>query len=372
MPGLHTSLNDKINSKKEGEDSSASPYGSSAASSSSSSNSQRMSADQLLNLDGVTCLPSSSGSTLWHFRCDGATYPARLVNLPCPMEVHKTHDHANYHKAADVGQMLIVYEDEYAMEEAENEKNYAIDGFPSYYHSGLTPPMRRVVQRRYLSRFEERDTKPVPPPKVDVAEVEKELQGLMTKLSSGKGKQKRTGASSSAKEKVIEVVEDEIVDYEPWMGQGGKFTVEDAKMHPEWWLSKSEMKEIDLTKKAAEEDFRRKEQEDAEAARVAEEERLKQEAKKAEKKRKKKEKKKQKQEEEALAAEAEAAKTDGKKKGIASKKNRDAPKAPAAEEIDEVTEIAMKINEGIEDEDLFFGGDDMFDFDNEDISDLLG
>jgi len=263
--------------------------------------------------------------------------------------------------------MLIVYEDEYAMEEAENEKNYVIDGFPSYYHSGLTPPMRRVVQRRYLSRFEERDTKPVPPPKTEVAEVEKELQGLMTKLSSGK---KRTG---SAKEKVIEVVEDEIVDYEPWMGQGGKFTVEDAKMHPEWWLSKSEMKEIDLTKKAAEEDHRRKEQEAAEVARAAEEERLKQEAKKAEKKRKKKDKKKkQKQEEEALAAEAEAAKTDSKKKGIASKKNRDAPKAPAADEIDEVTEIAMKINEGIEDEDLFFGGDDMFDFDNEDISDLLG
>ena len=38
-----------------------------------------------------------------------------------PVEVHKTHDHANYHKAADVGQMLIVYEDDYAMEEAENE-----------------------------------------------------------------------------------------------------------------------------------------------------------------------------------------------------------------------------------------------------------
>ena len=63
--------------------------------------------------------------------------------------------------------------------EAENEKGYKIEGFPSYYHSGLTPPMRRVVQRRYLSRFEERDTKPVPPPREEVAAVEKELKELL-------------------------------------------------------------------------------------------------------------------------------------------------------------------------------------------------
>lgn len=202
VPGLHTSLNDKINSKKEGDEHSTSS--STGAHSHSQSNSQRThSADQLLNLDGVTCLPSSSGSTLWHFRCDGATYPARLVNFPCPIEVHKTHDHANYHKSADIGQMLIVYEDEYAMEEAENEKGYHVDGFPSYYHSGLTPPMRRVVQRKYLSRFEERDMKPTPPPKSEVTEVEKELQDLMAKLSTGKGKQKK-GAASTARERIIE------------------------------------------------------------------------------------------------------------------------------------------------------------------------
>jgi len=113
VPGLHTRLNDKINAKNEGEPPQPSP-----------TNSVRMSADQILSLDGVACLPSCSGSTLWHFRCDGATYPSRLVNLPCPVEVHKTHDHASYHKATDVGQMLIVYEDEYSMEEAENEKGY--------------------------------------------------------------------------------------------------------------------------------------------------------------------------------------------------------------------------------------------------------
>ena len=42
-------------------------------------------------------------------------------------------------------------------------------------------------------------------------------------------------------------------------------------------------------------------------------------------------------------------------------------------EMDDVTAAAMTINEGLEgDEDFLFGGDDMFDFENEDISDLLG
>ena len=52
-----------------------------------------------------------------------------------PVVVHKTLDHAPYHKSADIRQMLIVYKDEYAMEEAENEQGYKIKGSPSYYHS---------------------------------------------------------------------------------------------------------------------------------------------------------------------------------------------------------------------------------------------
>mmetsp|Transcript_25770 Transcript_25770/g.43990 ORF Transcript_25770/g.43990 Transcript_25770/m.43990 type:complete len:382 (+) Transcript_25770:88-1233(+) len=363
VPGLHTSLNDKINSKKEAD----------VSTPSSTSGSSSMSADQLLNLDGVTCLPSSSDPTLWHFRCDGATYPARLVNLPCPVEVHRTHDHANYHKSADVGQMLIVYEDKYAMEEAENEKGYKVDGFPSYFHSGLTPPMRKVVQRRYLSRFEERDTKPQPPPKSDVSEVEKELQELITKFSTGKGKQKRGGASSAAsKAKEIQEVEEEIVDYEPWMGDGGTFTVDDAIMHPECWLTKKEVKEIDDMKKEMEEERRRKEEEDAaREQRKAEEERKKQEEK-AEKKKKKKEKKKKKQQEEeagaaAIATEAKPKPT--KKKGIASLKNQEVKVEEA--EMDDVTRMAMGIiNEGTENDD-FLLDDDMFDFENDDIANLL-
>jgi len=343
-----------------------------------------MSADQLLNLDGVTCLPSKKGETLWHFRCDGATYPARLVNLPCPVEVHKTYDHANYHKSADVGQMLIVYEDQYAMEEAENEKGYRVDGFPSYYHSGLTPPMRKVVQRRYLSRFEERDTKPAPPPKSEVSAVEKELQDLMAKLSTGKGKQKRTGGASAmtgGKVKEIKEVEEEIVDYEPWMGEGGMFTVDEAKMHPECWLSKAEIKEIDATKKVYEEERRAKEAEAAEEARKVREEEKKKQEERAEKKRKKKQKKKKKmqQEEESVTSSKSSNNVPGKKKGIPSLKNREeisaVPNVGVGLEVgasvvgdlslDDLTQVARAIHEGVQDED-FLLDDDMFDFENDD------
>lgn len=59
VPGLHTCLNDKINAKKEEDP---------VLSSSAAASSGRISADQLWNLDGVTCLPSSEGSTLWRFR----------------------------------------------------------------------------------------------------------------------------------------------------------------------------------------------------------------------------------------------------------------------------------------------------------------
>jgi transcription initiation factor TFIID subunit 7 len=273
--------------------------------------------------------------------------------------VHKTHDHANYHKAADVGQMLIVYEDERTMDEVENEKGYKVDGFPAYFHSGLTPPMSRVVQRRYLSRFEERDTKPLPPPKAEVAIVEREIQDLITKLTAGKGKQKRTGGeASSTKDKIIEEVEEEIVDYEPWMGEGGVFTMEDAKIHPQCWLSKSELDEIDEAKRSVEEDRRRKEQEAIRAAKEREEEEKQKQMAKAEKKKKRKDKKKKEREEEAAA-------------GPAVEQEAGASIADhIIGEVDDVTHIAMEAINGVGgDEDFLL--DDMFNFDDDDITEFL-
>jgi transcription initiation factor TFIID subunit 7 len=150
----------------------AAGVGSSGSSGSSSNNK-----DRYLDLEGVTCEPTPArNKTLWNFRCDGATYPARLVNLPCPIELHKTHDHAMYYKCVDVAQMLIVYEDEMALEEAEF---VSPEGFPSYYHSGITPPLRRVVEKRFAAR--EHGGRTIPP-RAAIADVENELTELMENL----------------------------------------------------------------------------------------------------------------------------------------------------------------------------------------------
>lgn len=220
----------------------------------------------VLDLEGVTCEPAavnasnnsttSQDFTLWSFMCDGATYPARLTNLPCPIEIHKTLDHAIYYKCADIAQMLIVYEDEDAMEEAESVPNYRVDGFPSYFHSGITPPMHRVVERR----FKERDHSPIPPTAQEIHQVELEILDLISKMTSsatsltdvGKttsntavSKQKRGMASGTSIPLIgVEEVEDEIVTWEPWMDDYGrepngiKFEEGDAicNAHPEIWL----------------------------------------------------------------------------------------------------------------------------------------
>jgi transcription initiation factor TFIID subunit 7 len=390
VPGLHTQLSDKLLAKQEGADNSnnnnpasSNPASSSGGGNPNSASTSSSTADQVLNLEGVTCLPSSAGSTLWHFRCDGATYPARLVNLPCPVEVHKTHDHATYHKSADIGQMLIVYEDEYAMEEAENEKGYKIEGFPSYYHSGLSPPMKRVVQRRFRARFEERESSAIPPPHKEVSEVEKEIQELITQLSAKPGKQKGRGrgggggsssnaASSSStvvttKEKVIEEIEDEIVDYEPWMEGGKIYTIEDAKKHPEWWLTKDEMKEIEIAKKAEEEEQQRR-------AEKAEE---KKKRKKEKKKKKEEEKQQQQQQQQAAAAASvlpeKSSSGSSKKKGIPSLNSRLSVEEEPIDDVEAAARMFVSGQGGNEDDFLFEleGGEDMFDFDNEDIGNLL-
>ena len=154
----------------------------------------------------------------------GCTYPAQLVNLPCPVEVHKTLDHASYYKAADVAQMLIVYEDALSFDEAQQEK--PIEGFPSYYHSGLTPPMKGVVSKRFNRCYAARDRKALPPPRAAVADVEERLLELMEKLQKDE-KGSGSGASTSKRSNKLPVltsatkdlveIEEEVVDYEEWM-----------------------------------------------------------------------------------------------------------------------------------------------------------
>jgi len=354
VPGLDTQLRDKMEAmaaaKKE-----ADKEASKSGSSSNPNNSSRdgsSSKEQLLELDGVTCEPTSlQGQTLWNFHCDGAKYPARLVNLPCPVELHKTHDHVMYYKSTDVVQMLIVYEDSTALAEAEDDVP-KVEGFPSYYHSGLTPPMRRVVERRFATR----EHSPVAPPRQEVSDVEDQLCDLMERISrEGDGKtNKRTKVpsltSAALANKVLLEVVEEIVEYEPWMDDFGRqphgveFDADDplCSAHPEVWLEPDEIREI-REKEAAENEAKRKK------------------AEQKKEKRTKKEKKKQAAAEEAAAAAAKPS----KKKGIASKKNQE-----KAEPVDDVTQIAASIlnidNQNMLEDDLNDGLLD-FDFEGDDM-----
>ena len=361
VPGLETRLRDKMKEAEEraAEKISSESKGSSGTHTTGGGNSGNNSSnkDLLLDLEGVTCEPTTiQGNTLWNFHCDGAKYPARLVNLPCPVELHKTHDHVMYYKCTDVAQMLIVYEDSTALAEAEDDSS-KIEGFPSYYHSGLTPALKNVVERRFAAR----EHSPVAPPRQEVSDVEEQLVDLMERISkegdAKTNKRSKVPALTSAAlaNKVLEEVEEEIVDYEAWMDdfgrqpQGLEFDADDqlASLHPEVWLVPEEIREI-RDKEAAEAELKKKKAAD----------------KKQKKNKKEKQKKEKKEQKQAEAAAAAAAASPKKKKGIASKKN--------TEEVDEVTQAAASmlnidasVDDILDDDDLF--GD--FDF-TDDAMDL--
>jgi transcription initiation factor TFIID subunit 7 len=305
--------------------------------------------ETLLDLDGVACEPTQDSSTLWNFHCDGATYPARLVNLPCPVEVHKTHDHAMYYKSCDIAQMLIVYEDSMALDEADAYQKS--DGYPSFYHSGITQAMKRVVERRFAFREHQPGTKY---PRNEVADVEKELHEVMCKISKegGKGRKLKIPSLATAQHqnKILQEVEEEVVDYEPWMDNYGTVekgitfdaTDQIASMHPEIWLSAEIIKEIKQKEKAKEEE----------------------EEKKRQKEKEKKQKRKKKKEQKAAAAALAAAAVPEKPKGIASKKN-----VAAIDEVTAAASMALARGSGDfildDDDDLDLGFDmDNLEFDN--------
>lgn len=290
-----------------------------------------------MDLEGVACEPTKDASTLFNFICDGRTYPARLVNLPCPVELHKTHDHAMYYKSCDIAQMLIVYEDTMALDEADAFPK--AEGFPSYYHSGLTPPMRKVVDKR----FKKNERTLVPPPRLEVSDVESDLLELMSNISKEgtKRKNKVPSLASATHNKVLEEVVEEIVDFEEWMTDKGTQPsgIEIDSMdpiaikHPELWLTADKIQEINRKQIELEEEDRRKK----EAA----------QAKKEKKKKKKKEK--------------ENPPGPSKKKGIASKKNE-----PPVDQIDQ-----MALGISLMNDDDALEGDLEFELDfdmNEDMS----
>ncbi|CAM9643920.1 unnamed protein product, partial [Choristocarpus tenellus] len=117
---------------------------------------------------------------------DGETYPARLVDLPCILETQKTLDRNTYFKSGDVGQMLIVYEDERAF--TKDEPNCSMGPW-GYYSDGITPPTKNIVRRRFLKARH--------PSTHDRAEVSKVETQVIRMMESGGRVDKGAGAGGA-------------------------------------------------------------------------------------------------------------------------------------------------------------------------------
>ena len=109
----------------------------------------------------------------------GEDLPALLGNLASRVETHKIVDGYKLFKASDIGQMLQVFESEGdRAEAAEALVRHAHQGFHCS-PSGLTPPMHKVVERKWLHRFNQSG----PFKRAAVRQVCSEIVGASTTLS---------------------------------------------------------------------------------------------------------------------------------------------------------------------------------------------
>lgn len=125
---------------------------------------------------------------------EGSTtqYPALLVNLPCPVETHRTFDNKTLYKSADIGQALQVFLSEEEFLNFYYNKMDKLDGI-YYADRGLSIPSINIINRKYNNT---RKQTPFPP------DVVKESFEDILNFASNK--------------EVTEVYE-EVVDFEEFM-----------------------------------------------------------------------------------------------------------------------------------------------------------
>lgn len=86
-------------------------------------------------------------------------YQARLVDLPCVIESHKTLDQGKHmFKAGDIVQMLLVEGEQLkpGQDPAEKDKEQSLNIENFVYDHGLTPPLQHVRKRRFRRRANRR------------------------------------------------------------------------------------------------------------------------------------------------------------------------------------------------------------------------
>ena len=136
----------------------------------------------------------------FYLSLDDKNFPAMLVDLPTKLETHKLFENSKLFKATDIGQMLQVFKTLEEREECRKKVyKYVSKGFKCA-NSGLSPPMRHVVSKKWLPTRSHG-----PYSKLKTAYVMEEIRTTQTGLQSDRD---------------VVTIEDEIVDFEDWMVGG--------------------------------------------------------------------------------------------------------------------------------------------------------
>ncbi|KAF2078097.1 hypothetical protein CYY_000568 [Polysphondylium violaceum] len=102
------------------------------------------------------------------FKFDDQEFNASLCDLPCIIESHKTFDKLSFYKTADIGQMIIVHDNNNNnMDQSNNnvnnnsgisEQQLQLQQQNYKLNSGITPPTKDIVKKRYKNYNREKVT----------------------------------------------------------------------------------------------------------------------------------------------------------------------------------------------------------------------
>ncbi|XP_078682804.1 transcription initiation factor TFIID subunit 7-like isoform X1 [Branchiostoma floridae x Branchiostoma belcheri] len=106
-------------------------------------------------------------------RFDGEALSAKLVDLPCVIESHKTIDKKTLYKTNDICQMLVCStEDQDAKEEEVDDTTQKKDKDKKFLHNhGVTPALKNVRKRRFRKTMKKKY--------IESPDVEKEVKRLL-------------------------------------------------------------------------------------------------------------------------------------------------------------------------------------------------
>ncbi|KND01768.1 uncharacterized protein SPPG_03559 [Spizellomyces punctatus DAOM BR117] len=117
------------------------------------------------------------------FRLGADSYRAKLVDLPCIIESHKTLDNKQFYKVADISQMLVV--DGPAQTTPPQEPQQPLHHDEYTWPHGLTPPLWNVRKRRFRKRISKRTIEDVEREVVRLLEADAQAENVLFEVDDG-------------------------------------------------------------------------------------------------------------------------------------------------------------------------------------------